>query len=319
MASPGQRRGSCGHVMAGFDLHKKCARCRDKKVGDDPCVKGQDCEICDCFSDIQRGMLATPQYQIRKDKKARVLVSPSKVTVVGPVGEHDKVIMSSDAAHAHDQVVAGPSPMSFDHQASGDFVSRQDFEVLNNQLAEKFARFEALLSLSNIFSTPKLPVNVEHPPISDTPFVNPSSDPRATSPVRPPGQEPEGSVVRKDKGVGKSKHRKSSKPAAAAGSASQSSVDAFPASKTVVPCPGLQVLDKLDALSVSSVKSVASTVTLDQPVHCSSFQVLSVPLYRILRIFLCNRSLSCQMWNLTLFRTVLMEIPVRRANSRVLR
>ena len=47
MASPGQRRGSCGHVMAGFDLHKKCARCRDKKVGDDPCVKGQDCDLCD--------------------------------------------------------------------------------------------------------------------------------------------------------------------------------------------------------------------------------------------------------------------------------
>ena len=92
MASLGQRRGSCGHVMAGFDLHKKCAHCREKKVGDDPCVKGQDCEICDSFSDIQRGMLATPQYQIRKDKKAGVLVSSSKVTVVGQVGEHEIAI-----------------------------------------------------------------------------------------------------------------------------------------------------------------------------------------------------------------------------------
>ena len=89
MASPGQRQCSCGHVMAGFDLHKKCARCRDKKVGDDPCVKGQDCEICDIFSDSQRGMLATPQYQIRKDKNAGILVSPSKVTVVGPVDDYD--------------------------------------------------------------------------------------------------------------------------------------------------------------------------------------------------------------------------------------
>ena len=115
-------------------------------------------------------MLATPQYQIRKDKKAGVLVSPSKVTVVGPVGDHD-IAMSADAAHAHNQVVAGPSLVSFDQQNSGDFVSRQDFEVLNNQLEEKFARFEALLSRSNIFSTPKLPVNVEHPPISNTPFI----------------------------------------------------------------------------------------------------------------------------------------------------
>ena len=26
MASPGQRRGSCGHIMAGFDAHDKCTR-----------------------------------------------------------------------------------------------------------------------------------------------------------------------------------------------------------------------------------------------------------------------------------------------------
>ena len=149
MASPGQRRGSCGHVMAGFDLHKKCDRCRDKKV-DDPCVKGQDCEICDSFSDSQRGMLATPQYQIRKDKKAGILVSPSKVTVVGPVDEHDDLGFSSDAAHAQEQGIAGPSPLTFDHHSSGDFVSRQDFEVLNNRLEENFARFEALLSRTNL-------------------------------------------------------------------------------------------------------------------------------------------------------------------------
>ena len=45
MASPGdkkgQRGGSCGHVMALFDLHEKCARCREKLIGEDNCVKGQ--------------------------------------------------------------------------------------------------------------------------------------------------------------------------------------------------------------------------------------------------------------------------------------
>ena len=46
MASPGQRRGNCGHIMAAFDGHKKCARYRDKKLGDDPCVKNQLCTIC---------------------------------------------------------------------------------------------------------------------------------------------------------------------------------------------------------------------------------------------------------------------------------
>ena len=32
----GQRRGSCGHIMAAFDAHDKCARCRDKRIGDTP-------------------------------------------------------------------------------------------------------------------------------------------------------------------------------------------------------------------------------------------------------------------------------------------
>ena len=67
MASPGsfkgQRRGTCGHAMAAFDLHEKCARCRDKKIGEDPCVKGLDCLICEGFTDSQRETLSTPDYK----------------------------------------------------------------------------------------------------------------------------------------------------------------------------------------------------------------------------------------------------------------
>ena len=29
MESPGQKRGSFGHIMAAFDSHDKCAHCRD--------------------------------------------------------------------------------------------------------------------------------------------------------------------------------------------------------------------------------------------------------------------------------------------------
>ena len=36
--------------MALFDNHQKCARCRDKGVGDDPCVKKLDCQICKSFT-----------------------------------------------------------------------------------------------------------------------------------------------------------------------------------------------------------------------------------------------------------------------------
>ena len=34
LSSPGQKQGICGHVMASFDGHMKCARCRDKMVGE---------------------------------------------------------------------------------------------------------------------------------------------------------------------------------------------------------------------------------------------------------------------------------------------
>ena len=77
MASPGQRRGICGHMMAGFDQHEHCARCRDKGLGSDNCVQKKSCAHCDSLTDQQRGMLSTPQYQIRKEKKAGLLVSPS--------------------------------------------------------------------------------------------------------------------------------------------------------------------------------------------------------------------------------------------------
>ena len=263
MASPGQRRGSCGHVMAAFDLHKKCARCRDKKMGDDPCVKGQHCDLCDSFSDSQKGMLATPQYQIRKDK-AGTLVSPSKVTVVGPVEDQIDFEMAPDAAHAQERVITGSSPAAFGQTSAGDFVSRQDLELLNNQLEEKFARFEALLSRTNIFSTPKMPVSTIQAPISNTPFINPSPDPGATGLVRPPGQDLEVSpAVKKRKG--KSKQKKSIKPASSVGASDQIAMDPVPLSKTVVPGPGLQALEKPEE-TVSSFTSVTSLGSASQPV-----------------------------------------------------
>ena len=68
MSSPGQKRGTWGHVMALFDSHKKCARCREKGVGDDPCVKKLDCQICKAFTPPQVQQLATPTYKSRKER-----------------------------------------------------------------------------------------------------------------------------------------------------------------------------------------------------------------------------------------------------------
>ena len=74
MSSPGQKRGSCGHVMTLFDNHKKCARCCEKGVGDDPCVKKQDCQICKAFTPSQVIQLATPTYKARKEHVKKVLI-----------------------------------------------------------------------------------------------------------------------------------------------------------------------------------------------------------------------------------------------------
>ena len=94
MSSPGQKRGTCGHVMAIFDGHLKCARCQDKGlVGEDNCVLKKDCPICKAFTPEQIQQLATPTYRGRKNKEKKMvsssptptLVDPSHVSVLGKV------------------------------------------------------------------------------------------------------------------------------------------------------------------------------------------------------------------------------------------
>ena len=60
MASPGQRKGACGHIMASFDQHSRCARCRDKGLGDDACVKKLPCEFCELLTPEQVLQLSQP-------------------------------------------------------------------------------------------------------------------------------------------------------------------------------------------------------------------------------------------------------------------
>ena len=50
MASPSQKQGACGRVMAGFDKHAHYTRCRDKSKGSDPCVNNQDCPYCNILT-----------------------------------------------------------------------------------------------------------------------------------------------------------------------------------------------------------------------------------------------------------------------------
>ena len=103
MSSPGQRRGLCGHLMAGYDRHKVCARCRDKKKGEDNCVKNLPCLDCDVLTEEQKVKLATPQYQKKKEKcearaveeSSSTLVDPSTVSVIG-LAKDDETVNSEE-------------------------------------------------------------------------------------------------------------------------------------------------------------------------------------------------------------------------------
>ena len=67
-------------MMAGFDFHSFCARCRDKKKGSDPCVETPPapCRHCDALTADQKAHISTPSYKIKKEKREAKTSTPAK-------------------------------------------------------------------------------------------------------------------------------------------------------------------------------------------------------------------------------------------------
>ena len=158
MASPGdekgQRRGSCSHVMASFDLHK-CARCRDKLVGEDDCVLKKPCAVWDRFSESQRELLVTPTYRIRKDKNAGLLVSPKDVTILSPV-DNEPTFQPISGTSAQPSAQPASSLLSTIASCTStaptpNYVTSDQLLAISDKWAEQFARMDALLSRGNVF------------------------------------------------------------------------------------------------------------------------------------------------------------------------
>ena len=105
MASLGQHKGARGHVMASFDKHSRCARCRDKNLGENPCIKKLPCEYCELLTPEQVIQLATPTHKLRKEKQKErdFLVDPASVTVLSPVG-HDKPILGPSSHNTSEEL-----------------------------------------------------------------------------------------------------------------------------------------------------------------------------------------------------------------------
>ena len=54
--------------MASFDTHVRCARCREKGAGSDPCVQGKDdCAACLLLTPDQRKQLETTETSQREE------------------------------------------------------------------------------------------------------------------------------------------------------------------------------------------------------------------------------------------------------------
>ena len=169
--------------MAVFDNHRKCARCRDKGVGDDPCVKKQECMICQAFTPVQLKQLSTPTYQSRKERELKksssdspasatpTLVDPADVSVLGRVHKE-----SDGGSPACKKKGSDPSPTPKDSSKKKSSSSKSrsdDIKDLDDKWSERFARLEAML-VAKMFMVPVSAV--QNPPSvvpSDHPFFYP--------------------------------------------------------------------------------------------------------------------------------------------------
>ena len=147
--------------MAGFDSHSKCARCRDKGLGDDPCVQKKECAICRGFNPEQILQLSTPTYKDRKDKKATAssstptLVDPAHVSVLGKV-EKVKAVHSTPTTKKTKRSES-LKPSANKKKSSSSKLSAEDLKQLDEKWAERFSRLEAML-LAKTFTVPVEPV-----------------------------------------------------------------------------------------------------------------------------------------------------------------
>ena len=90
VASPGQKSGACGHLMAG----SHCAHFHDKEQRFDLCLMRQEYILCNALTTDQKTQLATPPYKLKKEKKAdkkdssndsSTLIDPDQVSVLRAV------------------------------------------------------------------------------------------------------------------------------------------------------------------------------------------------------------------------------------------
>ena len=182
MSFPGQKRGTCGHVMALFNSHKKCARCREKGVGDDPCVKKMDCQICQAFTPAQLKQLSTPIYQSWKERYQKKTATDSSASATPTLVYLSEVTLlrwvhkeSTESTPASKKKKSDQSPKASSKKKSSSKPRSDELKDLDEKWGKHFASLEAML-LSKTFPFPVEPV--KKPPsvvTNDQPFFYPGT------------------------------------------------------------------------------------------------------------------------------------------------
>ena len=192
--------------MALFDSHSKCARCRDKGLGQDACVEKKPCKICDKFTPEQKSKLASPTYRARKEHQKKISSPPptvdlSTVTVLGQV--------ESGKGDPSDTGESTPKKKKTSHKSPKKTAKsskapeyQSDLKNLDEKWSDRFARLDALF-LSKTFQLPVEPVQSFSVVVSDKPFIPPeqqsssqiptagaSGKKKATQPIEAPGALP---------------------------------------------------------------------------------------------------------------------------------
>ena len=221
-------------MMAGFDLHSVCARCRDKKKGSDPCTKSppEDCQHCDAFTPEQKTQIATPSYKLKKEKKDAkstpakdsdnsTLVDPALVSVLAVVDNQSTPGASTsepvekkkktDPKHSKSSKSEKSVKQSSNRPATASSESKPHTSSTNTKLldmdkkwAERFNRLEALF-LAKTVDPPRDPVfssvkvTPAHAPPANVvradPFIKPQ--PQISQPTDPAGDSATDSSLHK--------------------------------------------------------------------------------------------------------------------------
>ena len=174
--------------MVMFDGHLKCARCRDKGVGDHPCIQKKDCPICKEFTAEQVQQLASPTYRTRKEKEQKKTVSASPVTstptVVDP--REVKLLGRVEGGWVTEETAAGKKKRSDESpkpskKKSSSKPTSEDLKSLDDKWAQRFARFEAKLLAKSFTVLVELVQKPAEVVTSEKPFFQPEAGTSKTS------------------------------------------------------------------------------------------------------------------------------------------